>query len=245
MPLIRDNLLWRIGNGSQVRIGLDPWPGSGNAHLLPDGLVRYLNNRDIKFLAQIGDLQNSTIFTQAWITDRQWQLTDEWYSNWKGYIQALTESHIKLHEAEDELIWAHAKSGYYAPKYGYYKMIEAKKPDMLKSWWSDIWRLQAQPRTRLLMWNILADKLPTGSILRKRAFAGPTWCVLCRKEEETTIHLFLTCEVTKDLWNQVTHALNLNTVWQGVDIPTAWEQWWSTVATEKARNLPLLVSWFI
>ena len=104
MPLIRDNLLWCIGNGSQVRIGLDPWPGSGNAQILPEGLVQYLNNRGIKYLAQIGDQQRSSIFSQAWITDRQWQLTDEWNSNWKDYIQALTESHIRLKEDEDELI---------------------------------------------------------------------------------------------------------------------------------------------
>lgn len=95
------------------------------------------------------------------------------------------------------------------------------------------------------MWNILTDKLRTGSNLRKRAFAGPTWCVLCRKEEETSQHLFLTCEVTKELWNQVTQALNIITVWQGEDIPSAWEQWWNAVASEKSRNLPLLVSWYI
>ena len=245
MPLIRDNLLWKIGNGAQVRIGLDPWPGSGNAHILPEGLIRHLNNRGIKYLAQIGDLQRSTIFTQAWVTDRQWHLTAEWTEYWKGYIQALTESHIKLHEEEDELIWGPAKSGIYAPKLGYLKLIEAKKPDIQKNWWNDIWQLQAQPRARLLMWNIIADKLPTGAILRKRAFAGPTWCVLCRKEEETTPHLFLTCEVTKDLWYQVTQALNITTVWHGADIPTAWDQWWTAVASEKVRNLPPVVSWFI
>ena len=245
MPLIRDNLLWKIGNGAQVRIGLDPWPGSGNTHLLPEGLIRHLNNRGIKHLAPIGDLQRSTIFTQAWVTDRQWHLTAEWTDYWKGYIQALTESHIKLHEEEDELIWAPAKSGIYAPKLGYLKLIEDKKPDIHKNWWNDIWQLQAQPRARLLMWNIIANKLPTGAILRKRAFAGPTWCVLCRKEEESTSHLFLTCEITKDLWYRVTQALNISIVWQGADISTAWDHWWTAVASEKARNLPPVVSWFI
>jgi len=245
MPLIRDNLLWRIGNGAQVRIGLDPWPGSGNAHLLPAGLIRNLNNRGIKYLAQIGDPQRSNIFTQAWVTDRQWHLPEDWSAPWQGYIQALTETHIKLQEEEDELIWAPAKSGSYTPKLGYLKLIEAKKPDILKSWWRDVWQLQAQPRARLLMWSIIADKLPTGVTLRKRAFSGPSWCVLCKKEEESTPHLFLHCEVTKDIWHQITQALNINTVWQGVDIPSAWDQWWSAVSSEKARNLPPVVSWFI
>ena len=245
MPLIRDNLLWRIGNGASVRIGFDPWPGSGNALILPEGLVLHLNNKDIKYLSQIGDNQHSTIFSQAWITDQQWQLTEEWSIIWKEYIQALIETHIRLREEEDELIWAVSKSGQYVPKLGYYKLIEDKNPDSHKSWWTAISHLQAQPRTRLLMWNILADKIPSGSNLRKRAFAGPSWCVLCRQEEETTPHLFLNCMITRALWTQTTQALNINAAWQGEDIPAAWEQWWTTVASQKPRNLPLLMAWYI
>eukprot|EP00253_Pinus_taeda_P020716 PITA_20716 len=218
MPLIRYSLLWRIGNGSSVRIGIDPWSGSGNAHNLPKGLVLHSNNRGIKFLSQIGDQQHSTIYSQAWLTDRA---------------------------AEDELIWAISKTGLYSPKLGYHKLIEAKNPDSHKSWWSSIWPLQAQPRTRLLMWNTLANKIPTGSNLMKRALAGPTWCVLCRQAEESTLHLFLTCSTTRDIWAQVIQALNINANWQGVDIQSAWDLWWNSVAAEKPRNLPLLVAWYI
>lgn len=225
MPLIRDSLLWRIGNGSSVRIGIDPWPGSGNAHNLPEGLVRHLNNSGIKYLSQIGEQQHSTIFSQAWLTDWQWNLPYEWNEDWKSYIQVLIESHIRLREEEDELIWAISKTGQYSPKLGYNKLIEEKNPDSHRSWWSAIWKLQAQPRNRLLMWNILANKIPTGSNLMKRAFAGPTWCVLCRKEEETTLHIFLTCSTTREIWTQVIQTLNINADWQGVNIQAAWEQW--------------------
>jgi len=83
MPIIRDSLLWRIGNGTSVCIGIDPWPGSGNAHRLPEGLVLYLNNRGIKFLSQIGDQQNTTIFTQAWLNEQHWNLPIEWNEDWK------------------------------------------------------------------------------------------------------------------------------------------------------------------
>lgn len=32
MPMIRDNLAWRIRDGAQARIGIDPWAGSGGRH---------------------------------------------------------------------------------------------------------------------------------------------------------------------------------------------------------------------
>lgn len=130
-------------------------------------------------------------------------------------------------------------------KMGYNKIIEDKKLDNLKSWWVSLWKLNAPPRTRLLMWNILENKVPTGSLLKKRAFSGPSRCVMCLQAEESTQHLFLSCPTTRTIWAQVIQSLDLNADWQGVDINSAWEQWWNTVAAEKPRNLPLLVSWYI
>lgn len=95
------------------------------------------------------------------------------------------------------------------------------------------------------MWNILENKIPTGTYLKKRAFLGPTWCVLCLQEEETTQHLFLSCPTTRNIWTQVLQTLNLNMSWQGIDIITAWDSWWGTTTMKNTRNLPLLVSWHI
>lgn len=147
--------------------------------------------------------------------------------------------------AEDELIWALSKSGQYTPKLGYDKIIEDRKPAVIKDWWVSLWKLKAPPRTRLLMWNILANKIPTASYLKKRAFSGPSRCVLCLQDEELTHHLFLSCPTTRNIWSQVIQTLNLNMNWQGEDIIAAWEHWWSTSAAERPRNLPLLISWHI
>jgi hypothetical protein len=38
--LIENGLVWRIGLGNLVRIGLDPWDGSNQEHIINDG-VRY------------------------------------------------------------------------------------------------------------------------------------------------------------------------------------------------------------
>eukprot|EP00253_Pinus_taeda_P028493 PITA_28493 len=181
-----DGLLWKIGNGNSVRIGIDPWTGSDNSHLLPVGLIQHINKQGIKFLGQIGDQQNTTFRTQAWLTDPHWHIPYEWSRFWQNYLQALTKSHVRLWNVEDELIWAHSKAEKYTPKQGYDIIIANKKPEVTRSWWGTIWKLKAPPRTRLLMWNILEDKIAIGSYLKRRAFMGPTWCVLCLQEEEST-----------------------------------------------------------
>jgi len=67
---------------------------------------------------------------------------------------------------------------------GYDKIIEDRKPKNLKRWWVSLWTLNAPPRTRLLMWNILENKVPTGSYLKKMAFSRPSRCVMCFQDEE-------------------------------------------------------------
>ncbi len=245
MPIIKDRLIWKIGNDASVRIGIDPWPGCENSHRLRNGLVLHLNNRGIKFLSQIGDQQNSTLFSQAWLNEQHWNIPIEWNEVWQRYIHALAETHARLRAGEDELIWALSKSDQYTLKMGHDTIIEDRKPENLKSWWVSLWKLNAPPRTRLLMWNILENKVPTGSYLEKRAFSGPSQCVMCLEDEESTHHLFLTCPTTRTIWSQVIRTLNLNVNWQGADINTAWEQWWSIMAAEKPKNLSLLVSWYI
>eukprot|EP00253_Pinus_taeda_P023181 PITA_23181 len=144
----------------------------GNSHILPEGLIQHLNNRGIKVLGQIGDQQNTTFHTQASLTDPHWNLPDDWNRIWHNYLQALTETQVRLQNVEDELIWAHSKAGHYTPKQGYNIIIADKKPGIMRSWWNNLWSLQAPPRTRLLMWNILEDKIPTGSYMKRRLLWG-------------------------------------------------------------------------
>lgn len=83
------------------------------------------------------------------------------------------EAHIRITDGEDELIWAHAKHGTYSPKVGYQVLMERHKPPDLTQWWKQLWKLKASPRTKLLMWSILCNKVPTVANLMRRSFARP------------------------------------------------------------------------
>lgn len=49
----------------------------------------------------------------------------------------------------------------------------------------------------------------------------------------------------KDNLGAVLTSLNIDNIWQGVNIPNAWDSWWGEASEPKTRNLPLLVSWHI
>ena len=181
IPLIRDNLIWKINDGTQARIGLDPWNGSGGRHILPEALIRHLHSQGIRFIADIADPQHTTIFEQRWKTVSQINIPPLWHQEWLTYISALSESHIRIKQGHDELIWHHSEHGIYTPKSGYLSLISHKVPDSISFWWNSIWKLTAPPpRQKLLFWCILKGIVPTGDYLMRRAVYGPSWCILCK-----------------------------------------------------------------
>jgi len=96
--------------------------------------------------------------------------------------------------------------------------MEPYKPQIVNPIWRLLWKLKATPRTHLLLWNILFDKIPTGANMMKRSFHGPFWCHLCRNDEESTEHLFLNCPTSKEYWNCIIAHYPSLKAWQGHNI---------------------------
>eukprot|EP00253_Pinus_taeda_P008243 PITA_08243 len=192
LPLLRDGITWRIKEGNSVRIGVDPWVGCGNSHRA-----------------------NTTFLQQAWASPRTLELPERWHPVWRDYTEALSQAHIQLTDGHDELIWAIAPHGTYSPKMGYITLMEPYKPAVILPVWKALWKLDAAPRTRLLMWNILADKIRTGINLMKRAFHGSFRCHLCRSGAESTAHLFLFCQATVAFWQSIVIHYPSLKPWQG------------------------------
>jgi len=113
---------------------MDPWYGCGNAFRLPLDLIQYLSNASITYLEQIANPEHSNIFTQAWKSVIHLGIPDNWHPDWLSYTNALTESHVRIIDGEDELIWAHAKHGNYTPKDRYPIIYSAHKPPVI-DWW--------------------------------------------------------------------------------------------------------------
>lgn len=117
--------------------------------------------------------------------------------------------------------------------------MEPYKPLDNNPTWKTLWKLKVAPRTHLLMWNILFDKIPTCVNLMKRSFRGPFWCQLCRNDEKSIEHLFLNCPISKEQWNFIIAHYPFLKNWQGMNILDAWSLWCEKHNGE-AINMPLL-----
>lgn len=143
-------------------------------------------------------------------------------------------------EGEDEIIWALVKSGRYTPKEGYLVLANPRKPLVILQWWKLLWKLKVPPRSRVLMWCILKNKIPTGDNLLKRAFNGPHWCYFCNNVGESTSHIFLHCLIVCSAWHLVSTAIPSNCDWLSNSLVEALDLWYHSVLSHKLRNLPRL-----
>lgn len=82
LPIVRNGLIWCSRDGQSVRLGTDPWTDCGNLYRLPQDLILHLKQHGIHRIADIADMENSTIFTQAWRSARDIGIPAHWHQSW-------------------------------------------------------------------------------------------------------------------------------------------------------------------
>ena len=161
------------------------------------------------------------------------------------YLRELVRANIFISDQEDTLVWEADLEGVYTPKAGYLCLSAGVVQREEVWWWRPLWRLKCPAKTKLFMWCVLNNKVPTWDVLQKRSFQGLGWCVLCKREMESTYHLFLTCSFTTEVWKVVSTLVGFIFQWEGVSVGAAWDSWWWRTPQKQHKILPLLVIWGI
>lgn len=61
--------------------------------------------------------------------------------------------------------------------------------------------MQTTPKVRIFLWNVSQNALATKENLYKRRIIPDPTCSICKREVETTEHLFLLCPWTQEVWS--------------------------------------------
>jgi hypothetical protein len=79
--------------------------------------------------------------------------------------------------------------------------------------WKEIWNSDGLPKINIFGWQLAHNKLLTGENLLKRGFVGPYRCALCNQDFESTEHLFLNCNFSKQVMHIVYSELTNQISW--------------------------------
>jgi hypothetical protein len=210
LELLKEGLVWRIGNGTRVRIWRDPWiPRSSTRKVITSqGRCR------IKWVADLLDAN----------TNWNEQLVRQIFLPMDA--DAILSIRTSRQGEDDFLAWHLEKSGIFTVKTAYRLAIENKlnsknsnasgsSIEGSKSLWNTIWSCPVPPKVRIFAWRVASDCLATRVNKKGRRLEALDTCTLCGTESETAFHALCRCTYARALWAA------LREVWQIPD-QTTW-----------------------
>jgi hypothetical protein len=198
LAILTDWLVWKPGNGRDIRIGVDPLIGSHTYYKLSRNLISVLKEKGIEFLAQAGTGSMENTRHTSWKKAELLGLDGELREEWNFFLKGLIGSGFELNSDKDTLLWSwDTKGGQVSAKKAYeVQMMETVEVEQ-NFWYVDLWTWQLPLKVKLFIWLMLEQRILTWENLIKRGFNGPSRCVLCGIAEENVLHLFVKCSFTK------------------------------------------------
>jgi hypothetical protein len=105
---------------------------------------------------------------------------------------------------EDKLIWSEERDGSYSVRSGYRTLMKEKGiTTILREGeeWGSLWKIQAPPKVKHLLWRICKECLPTRSRLRTRYVQCPIECPHNRKKNGIYFLIATTSKKLGLLWD--------------------------------------------
>eukprot|EP00253_Pinus_taeda_P036591 PITA_36591 len=176
-------------------------------------------------------LQQETI-NQFWTTNntfdhREWKEASAILPHGPEEVQIalaaeLNKRKIIKEDGPDSLRWGYAEKGTFTSTEAYHIIIKGKY--IKDKIWERIWQPPIWPKISTFLWLLSHNRTLTWDNLRKRKFAGPSICLNCKTEEESTAHLMHLCPLSRRIWEKVSFRCQKNVRIQG-DINNTLRSW--------------------
>ena len=98
----------------------------------------------------------------------------------------------------------------FSMKLAYQTICKDLLPAPIWSNWKEFWKIEAIPKIKFFSWLLLKGKILTSDNLKKRGFIVPSICPNFHKDEETILHLFISCPFSIQCWTALTEFAQLN-----------------------------------
>uniref|UniRef100_A0A2N9HGY6 RNase H type-1 domain-containing protein n=1 Tax=Fagus sylvatica TaxID=28930 RepID=A0A2N9HGY6_FAGSY len=192
--VIKNGIVWRVGNGKSIKIWKQRWLLEDNHH---------------KVITPIPSiLADSTVSELISPQTQQWDATliDSIFFPYDA--TAIKSIPLSEGSPEDKPFWPGTSTGQYTVRSGY-KFLQAEelksqpscsnlKP--MERIWKDVWSLQVPKKIQVFMWCTLKDSLPSKLNLKRRHVVEDPGCEICAAPTEDILHALWDCPQAKATW---------------------------------------------
>jgi len=196
--LLLKGILWRVGDGSSIKIWKDRWIPSSSSHLVS---------------SPVGVLGQEATVSELIDRERGCWISNVVSENFrKDEADAILNIPLSPNLPKDRVIWIGSKSGLFSVKSAYYigrSLKEDAKEDArgqcsyaekAPAIWRDLWSLKVPGKVKLFAWRACQNLLPTKENLCKRKVIQDPSCPCCGLAVENVIHCLWSCPAAGDVW---------------------------------------------
>jgi hypothetical protein len=204
LELLKQGIVWRIGDGESVRIWRDGW--------LPRKTgLKITSQRNSSRLIKVKSLING---------DQQWR---------RDLVNETFFPHDAMHilnikwpttPMKDMPAWNFEKNGNFTVRSAYrlaYNLAHSGSisqgisltGDADRALWKCVWSAPVPNKVRIFGWRVASDNLPTQDNKCKRTLEHSNICTICGTEAENSFHATVGCTKAKAIRNEMRKVWNL------------------------------------
>ncbi|KAK2423594.1 hypothetical protein QL285_034041 [Trifolium repens] len=176
---------WRIGNGTSINIMSEPWLRERDGAWIPSPQDQGVYNLNVSNLM----IPNMKLWDKEKIE-----------SLFPLHIaKRIVETPLLNVVEEDKLIWSDNIDGNYSVRSGYKTLMQVNRLEdssVHRGEWHSLWKIQAPPKAKHLLWRICRGCLPTRVRLQEKHVPCQLSCPLCDHDFEDDWHAILTCNTS-------------------------------------------------
>ncbi|KAF9622209.1 hypothetical protein IFM89_030067 [Coptis chinensis] len=155
------------------------------------------------FMIGEGNMTSRNLHTQA--VNNDWEVDN--------VIQMFVVLQIyQRGDGDDQWSWAREKNNAFTVSSLYAKIgeennLEAGEIAPQHFPYKLVWKKVVPSKNRFFIWCAILNQILTIDNIERRGMSIPNSCVMCGTEEETIMHLFMHCNMTKQVWNALTAGI--------------------------------------
>ncbi|CAN6374879.1 unnamed protein product [Urochloa humidicola] len=209
LEVLKEGLVWRIGDGSKVNVWEDAW--------LPKEWSRKpITPKGHNLMTMVSELIDPS--TGSWDVELVTQ------TFWPEDVHDILTIPVHV-DLEDIVAWHYDKKGQFSVKSAYKAYRNSVRRRSRRGVattsgvlteedeiWKKIWKLGCPGKVKQFLWRFTHNTLAVRRNLERRGLKIDTRCVMCNRHIEDGGHLFFNCKHVKQLWTDLaleTHRRSL------------------------------------